>query len=114
MTPETPSFAALATHDPVPPPATPPSAGVSAPRGRARTLAGREVEADTPLAFLLDLVEDPGRADYSPEQALYHDRMRLEAAKAAAPFVHPRLAQVEHKGSLKLTHEQALAELDED
>ncbi|WP_332823273.1 hypothetical protein [Stutzerimonas kunmingensis] len=36
---------------------------------------------------------------------------RLDAAKAAAPYVHPRLAAVEHSGEMTLTHEQFLAGL---
>jgi hypothetical protein len=27
---------------------------------------------------------------------------RLDAAKAAAPYVHPKLANIEHKGDVKL------------
>ena len=38
---------------------------------------------------------------------------RMDAAKAAAPYVHARLAAVEHSGGLSLTHEDALDELDE-
>lgn len=37
---------------------------------------------------------------------------RLDAAKAAAPYVHPRLAAVEHSGEMRfLSHEQWLASL---
>ncbi|MEH2501228.1 hypothetical protein V1290_000039 [Bradyrhizobium sp. AZCC 1578] len=38
---------------------------------------------------------------------------RLDAAKSAAPYVHARLAAVEHSGGMTLTHEDALDELDE-
>ena len=38
---------------------------------------------------------------------------RFEAAKAAAPYVHARLAAVEHSGDMTLRHEDALDELDE-
>jgi hypothetical protein len=38
--------------------------------------------------------------------------LALEAAKAAAPYVHPRLAAIEHSGGLSVTHEAALAALD--
>lgn len=37
---------------------------------------------------------------------------RLDAAKAAAPYVHPRLAAIEHSGEVHMTHEQWLASLD--
>lgn len=33
------------------------------------------------------------------------------AAAAAAPYLHPKLAAIEHSGNVQLTHEQALAEL---
>lgn len=37
---------------------------------------------------------------------------RFEAAKAAAPYVHPRLAATVLSGSLNLTQEAALDELE--
>ena len=41
--------------------------------------------------------------------------IRLDAAKAVAPYTHPRLSAVDMTGSLGVySHEQALAELDED
>ena len=53
----------------------------------------------TPLDYMLGLMRDSG-AD---------DSKRLEAAKAAAPYVHPRLAAVELSGEIGLhTHEQWL------
>lgn len=50
----------------------------------------REVEKTgiTPLAYMLKLMRDP-RATKA---------VRAEMAKAAAPYVHPRLAAVEHTG----------------
>lgn len=36
---------------------------------------------------------------------------RLDAAKAAAPYVHARLTAVEHSGEMTLTHEQWLASI---
>jgi hypothetical protein len=33
-------------------------------------------------------------------------------AKAAAPYVHPKLAAVEHSGKVTLNHETALNELE--
>lgn len=55
----------------------------------------------TPLEFMLNRMRDEGvpLAD------------RFEAAKAAAPYVHPRLAAVEHSGDLSVTHEDALGDL---
>lgn len=56
----------------------------------------------TPLEFLLRVIaddsEDMGR--------------RVDAAKAAAPYVHPRLTAVTVSGDLTINHEQALKELE--
>lgn len=75
------------------------------PRGGARAGAGRRagspnkasaakaaaVEASglTPLDYMLEVMRDEDEpAD-----------VRLDAAKSAAPYVHPKLASVEHKGN---------------
>lgn len=58
----------------------------------------------TPLEYMLKLMRD----DDEPTD------VRFEAAKACAPYVHPRLSAIEHGGSLNITnHEDALDELDE-
>ena len=67
-----------------------------------------------PVDFLLDLMDEEPSPDFSPEQRLFHDSLRLKAAIAAAPFLRPKLAQVEHRGNISLTHEQALSELEDD
>ena len=59
---------------------------------RSRTDTG------TPLAFLLSVMRDPKQPD----------DVRLQAAIAAAPYVHPRLVQIEHIGHAP----QLLPELD--
>jgi hypothetical protein len=56
----------------------------------------------TPLEYLIQLVRD--------ETAERKDR--LDAAKAAAPYLHPRLSSVEVSGDLTINHEQALKELE--
>lgn len=56
----------------------------------------------TPLDYMLTLLRD--------ETASKDDRMW--AAEKAAPFVHPKLAAVEHSGGMTFTHEDALDELD--
>ena len=58
--------------------------------------------AMSPLDYLLSILRDEDQ----PQSA------RVEAAKAAAPYLHPRLAQVAHGGAVQLTHEQALDELE--
>jgi len=67
-----------------------------------------------PVDFLLNMMDTEPDPDFSPEQRIYHDSMRLKAAIAAAPFLRPKLAQVEHRGGLTLTHEDALSELEGD
>jgi hypothetical protein len=57
----------------------------------------------TPLDYLLNIMRN--------ENASQADRM--EAAKAAAPYVHPRLAAVELSGGIAMTHEEWLDQLDE-
>ena len=42
----------------------------------------------TPLEYMLQIMRDP----------LVEPARRLDAAKAAAPFIHPRLNAVEHSG----------------
>lgn len=56
---------------------------------KTREMANKAAaEGLTPLEYLLMVLRDEG-AD---------PRERFEAAKAAAPFVHPRLASTEHSG----------------
>jgi hypothetical protein len=57
----------------------------------------------SPLDYMLSLLRD----DKKPEN------VRFEAAKAAAPYVHARLAAVEHSGDMTMRHEDALDELDD-
>ena len=64
-------------------------------------------------------------ADATPEDQFKHllaqvkktagfRQLAQDAARDAAPFVHPRLAAIEHSGGMTLTHEEALAQLDAD
>ncbi len=57
----------------------------------------------TPLDFMLSILRDEAA---NPED-------RFEAAKAAAPYVHPKLAAIEHSGGLEIVnHETALEQLE--
>lgn len=56
----------------------------------------------TPLEFMLDVMRDKSQ----PED------MRLDAAKAAAPYVHPKLSSIETSGSMTVRHEDVLADLE--
>lgn len=51
----------------------------------AERLAAIEASGDTPLGYLLTVMRDDAQ----------DKAVRLDAAKAAAPYVHPKLANVE-------------------
>lgn len=56
---------------------------------KTRAIADRAIqEGLTPLEYMLQVLRDEGE---DPER-------RFEAAKAAAPYIHPRLAAIEHTG----------------
>lgn len=89
------------------------------PRGGAREGAGRHKGAATrfndearakaaeggimPLDYLLTVLRD----DTKPQE------VRIDVAKAAAPYMHARLNAVEHSGHVSTAHEAALDELDD-
>lgn len=52
----------------------------------------------TPLDFMLNVMRGQHPEDADPAVILAWESMRFEAAKAAAPYVHPKLAAVEHTG----------------
>ena len=54
----------------------------------AETVAAIEASGLTPLDYMLSVLRDENRETAE----------RMDAAKAAAPYVHPKLANVEHKG----------------
>jgi hypothetical protein len=57
----------------------------------------------TPLDYMLGVLRDPA----------YGPLLRMDAAKAAAPYVHPKLSATELSGSLNITnHEDALGDLE--
>lgn len=83
-------------------------------RGGARAGAGRKAgsattktreiadkaasEGVTPLEYMLQVMRSEA-PDFDDARALSdHQQMRFEAAKAAAPYIHPRLAAIEHTG----------------
>jgi hypothetical protein len=71
---------------------------------KTREIADRAVEEGmTPLEYMLDILRDKS-AD---------DKDRMWAAEKAAPYVHPKLSAIDHSGSLNVSHEAALAELDD-
>lgn len=52
----------------------------------------------TPLEYMMKILRDS-------KQTL---EVRLEAAKSAAPYVHPKLTATEHSGSIAVSHEDAI------
>lgn len=72
--------------------------GAGRPAGAA-TKRTREIadaaasEGLTPLDYMLGILRDESMATES----------RFEAAKAAAPYVHPKLANIEHGGNVDST-----------
>lgn len=67
---------------------------------RTREIADRALaEGITPLEFMLKIMrEDRPPEDADIAQRVAFHTLRFEAAKAAAPYMHPRLAAVEHTG----------------
>lgn len=67
----------------------------------------------TPLEYMLNLLRSEPPQDADALAKIRHEALRFEAAKAAAPFVHPRLAAVEHTGKdggpLEIVHRMANA-----
>lgn len=81
--------------------------GAGRPKGSV-TKRSQEILSDaigkglSPLEYLLLVMRDETKDETT----------RLDAAKAAAPYVHPRLAAIEHSGSVSMSWEDALEELD--
>lgn len=71
---------------------------------KTREVAERAAEeGQTPLEFMLETMRDL-TLDFKD---------RAWAAEKAAPYIHPRLAAIDHSGSISVPHEAALAELDD-
>jgi hypothetical protein len=66
---------------------------------RTREIADRAAENGiTPLEFMLEVMRQEPGPDLDPRVYLAAVALRFEAAKAAAPYVHPRLAAIELTG----------------
>src|SRR5262245_13348598 len=59
-----------------------------------RRIAAANNHGMSPLEYLLAVFQD----------TTLSDSLRLDAAKAAAPYVHPRLSAIEHSGAIGLRH----------
>lgn len=77
-----------------------PKGAVNKATAKARDAA--EAGGILPLDFMLSIMRD--------ETAERGER--LDMAKAAAPYVHAKLAAIEHSGDMTLHHEDALGELE--
>jgi hypothetical protein len=55
-------------------------------------------EGVTPLEFMLKIMRSEPTEEMEPREMIAIQTLRFEAAKAAAPYIHPRLASVEHSG----------------
>lgn len=66
---------------------------------KTREIADRAAEEGiTPLEYMLQVMRTEPSADMEPRELLQAITLRFEAAKAAAPYIHPRLSAVEVKG----------------
>lgn len=84
-----------------------PREGAGRPKGARDKLAleaaqRHAAEGVMPLDFMLSVMRDEGE-----DMA-----RRLDAAKAAAQFVHPKLSSVEANVKAQVSHEDALSELE--
>lgn len=59
-------------------------------------------EGVTPLEFMLNVMRSDPPDGLEGNALVQAMAMRFEAAKAAAPYVHPRLAAIEHSGGLEV------------
>jgi hypothetical protein len=76
--------------------------GAGRPKGaatkRTREIADKAAEEGiTPLEYMLQIMRRP-TAHEDPKVEVARESLAFEAAKAAAPYMHPRLAAIEHSG----------------
>lgn len=65
---------------------------------RTREIADNAAaEGLTPLEYMLEVMRRESDHE-DPKVQVAREAMRFEAAKAAAPYIHPRLAATEHSG----------------
>lgn len=63
---------------------------------KTREIADRAAaEGVTPLEYMLGILRSEPPAEASPAQLMAWEAMRFEAAKHAAPYMHPRLTSVD-------------------
>jgi hypothetical protein len=69
---------------------------------KKKNMAMAMQSGQTPLEFLLQIMNDDE----------FSQRERIEAARAAAPYCHPKLSAVDVNATIGVSHEDALDELD--
>lgn len=82
---------------------------------RTREIADQAAsEGLTPLEFMLEVMRNEPSQDLDSRELFQAITLRFEAAKAAAPYVHPRLSSVELDADVTIrTLAQELAELND-
>lgn len=66
---------------------------------KTREIANKAAAAGiTPLEYMLDVMRAEPPDGLEPREMLAAVTLRFEAAKAAAPYIHPRLQAIEHTG----------------
>lgn len=68
----------------------------------AEVQAAVEESGITPLDFMLNIMRTEPPETEDARVRLDYQAMRFEAAKAAAPYVHAKLAAIEHSGEMSL------------
>ncbi|WP_424630723.1 hypothetical protein [Bradyrhizobium sp. SYSU BS000235] len=63
----------------------------------------RAIRDLSPVDYMLSILRDKTQSQVD----------RMDAAKAAAPYLHARLSGVKHSGEMVMRHEDALNELDD-
>ena len=67
---------------------------------RTREIADKAAdEGITPLEYMLEVMRSEAPDSDDGRVMIDHRQMKFEAAKAAAPYMHPRLAAIEHTGA---------------
>jgi hypothetical protein len=66
---------------------------------KTREIADKAMDSGiSPLEYMLEVMRSEAPESEDARVLVAHQAMRFEAAKAAAPYVHPRLAAIEHTG----------------
>jgi hypothetical protein len=79
-------------------------AGIAQEGSKVRVANVRRATTDlSPVDYMLSILRDETQSQGD----------RMDAAKAAAPYLHARLSGVKHSGEMVMRHEDALNELDD-